>query len=86
MRARAVALLDILGITSAGAALPFQVAWRVADPALAVFDEELPTAIAADRDSFMQSLDGAVGMAFIDDERVAVASVAPDSHDDWLRQ
>ncbi|CAK0903100.1 unnamed protein product, partial [Prorocentrum cordatum] len=86
MRARAVALLDILGITSAGPALPFQAAWRVADPACAGFDEGLPTAITADRDSFMQSLDGALGMALIDDEWVAVASATPDSHDDWLRQ
>ena len=86
VRARAVALLDILGIASAGAGLPVQPVWRVADPAHPGFDDELPAMITADRDSFIQSPDGLAAMARIDDEWVAVASVPPDEHDEWLRQ
>ena len=85
LRRQARSLLDIMGVTSAGDAPATAVSWRVADPAHPAFNEELPVGVTGDQDSFMPAPDNSIGMAKIDDEWVAVAAVAPDGVDAWLR-
>ena len=83
LREQGRALLDILGITAAGAAVAPAGVWRIADPAHKGFGEELPDTIRqAPDDEFVQR--ETCGMCRIDEEWVFCQMVLPDDYETWL--